>query len=779
MKDMFISVLNMSLTASYVIAAIMLARLFLKKAPKIISYALWAVAGFRLVFPFSFESVFSLIPFKSAPIPADITMQPIPRVDSGISIVDNVVSQVLPAATPVASVNPLQICLTVGSYLWLSGIAVMQIYSVVSIILLKRRLNGAALIEGNIYESDNLKTPFVLGLFRPRIYIPTGLSEEEKRYIILHERTHIRRCDHIVKLFAYFVLCLHWFNPLAWAAFVLLSTDMEMSCDECVLKEMGGDIKKAYSTSLLSLATGQRLINGSPLAFGEGNIKGRIKNVLNFKKPAAWVITVSVLLVAVLSIGFAANKSAPDNSSDWGIYNFPSYLYDRATLNTEATIYPTSFETVNATLTNTEMEGGLQCSEAFTFVKQAGDEWRIVPYIDIKPSTILDLAVGASKTYTLTPDMLSVKLEAGNYRIITDVWYTNEAPPQIVRTVWADFTIAAPDSTGWQDIRIGMLRDDVHKIMGEPDGMLSGFWGDIYLLDNDNRVIIYYDANGLVEHVKTAETAAEAPSSEATRLEPTSPKLLPGQSIGVDMVHLDYASDDIVIFHDYFGLFVYDLNSQKIVRSLDLNPIGCAATQGDNYCDVTVSADGNTVQLHPMSSKNMYVYAVSDNTLRETAYERMENRFADFVDIVDVIDYQKAGNYSHTAVKFDTGEYGYLHTSDWTLGTLTYVRGSDMMYRLFESNTSVSEDKTYIVTDGEIASAKDAALSYYENTVFKGRVTDIIQITDISEFKSAVIPHRIKDVVIAFYSTMSDNAKRMIILTKEIGGKWEVINEGV
>lgn len=178
---------------------------------------------------------------------------------------------------------------------------------------------------------------------------------------------------------------------------------------------------------------------------------------------------------------------------------------------------------------------------------------------------------------------------------------------------------------------------------------------------------------------------------ELSYLEPTSPKLSPGQSIGVDMVQLDYASEDIVIFHDYFGLFVYDLNSKQIVRSLDLNPIGCTATQGDNYCEVLVSTDGNTVQLHPMSSKNMYVYTVSDNTLREVIYERMENRFTGFVDIVDVIDYQKAGNYSHHAVRFDTGEYGYLHTSDWTLGTLTYVRGGDMLYRLFEFNSSVGE----------------------------------------------------------------------------------------
>lgn len=321
MEDLFLSVLNMSLTASYVIAAVMLARLFLKKAPKVISYALWAVAGFRLVFPFSFESVFSLIPFKSAPIPMDIATQPIPHVDSGIRIVDNVVSSVLPAAMPAASVNPMQVWLTIGAYLWLVGIAVMLIYSVVSIVLLKRRLNGAKLIEDNIYRANNLRIPFVLGLFRPKIYIPAGLTEEENRYIILHERTHIRRHDHVVKFLAYFILCLHWFNPFAWAAFLLMSTDMEMSCDERVLKEIGVETKKAYSMSLLSLAAERRIIGGSRLAFGEGGMKERIKNVLNFKKPSRVIIVAAVALVAILSVGFAINRVTAV-TGDYDFYNF-------------------------------------------------------------------------------------------------------------------------------------------------------------------------------------------------------------------------------------------------------------------------------------------------------------------------------------------------------------------------------------------------------------------------------------------------------------------------
>lgn len=316
MNKLFLAILNMSLTASYVIIGIMLVRLLLKKAPKVISYALWAVAGFRLMVPFSFQSAFSLIPFKASPIPQDISAQAVPRINSGISTVDEAVSSILPATTSTANENPLQVWLMVFTVLWIFGILVMVVYSLVSIIRLKRSLSAATLLNGNIYEADNIKTPFVLGLYKPQIYIPTGLSIDEKRYILLHEQTHIRRHDHIVKFISYLILCVHWFNPLAWAAFLLMGADMEMSCDERVLNELGDDIKKTYSMSLVSFASEKRILNGSPLAFGEGGIKERVKNVLKFKKSSRIIIITSVLLVAVLTIGFSMDKaSGKDNLS--------------------------------------------------------------------------------------------------------------------------------------------------------------------------------------------------------------------------------------------------------------------------------------------------------------------------------------------------------------------------------------------------------------------------------------------------------------------------------
>lgn len=317
MESLFISVLNMSLTASYVIVAIMLVRLFLKKAPKIVSYALWAVAGFRLVFPFSFESKFSLMPFKAEPVTNFVNSYVVGSIQSpGLTPKIESSSISIPMLKTPTEV-PTHFGLQLAEVIWLIGIAALLIYSIVSILLLNRQLSGAVLYEGNIYEAENLKTPFVLGFMHPKIYIPTGLFTEEKSYIILHEQTHIRRFDHVVKLASFLILCIHWFNPFVWIAFILMSSDMEMSCDECVLKEMGGNIKKAYSTSLLSMAAGRHLVSSSPLAFGEGNIKRRIKNILNFKKPAAWTIVVSVILVVALSIGFATNRNNKNSMEPW------------------------------------------------------------------------------------------------------------------------------------------------------------------------------------------------------------------------------------------------------------------------------------------------------------------------------------------------------------------------------------------------------------------------------------------------------------------------------
>jgi len=313
-EDLFLSVLNMSLTASYAILFVLAARLLLKKAPKIFSYALWSVVLFRLICPFSFESLFSLLFINANPIPGNIMYFEVPQINTGISLVDNAANPILSTQTAMqgASVNPMQIWAFTGSMIWLAGIAVLLIYSLVSLLRLRSKLVGAVKLRDNIYLADHITSPFVMGVIHPKIYLPSTLSEREQDYIILHEQTHIRRFDHIIKIVAFLVLTVHWFNPLVWLAFILCVKDMEMSCDESVIKHMDTDIRKEYSASLLSLATGRKIAAGIPLAFGEGDTKSRIKNVLNYKKPAFWIIIAALVVVLAVCVGLATN---PRNNS--------------------------------------------------------------------------------------------------------------------------------------------------------------------------------------------------------------------------------------------------------------------------------------------------------------------------------------------------------------------------------------------------------------------------------------------------------------------------------
>lgn len=312
---------NMSLNAGVIILVVLLARLALKRAPKVFSYALWAVVLFRLLCPVSLPSGLSLFSLVNAPvsgqntleyIPPDIVHTEDPEVDLPLPGVSAAVNQALPYGDEQLAADPLEAPMAIATTVWLFGIAVPVIYSVVSLLRLRRKLVGSALLRDNIRLADQISSPFVMGLFRPKIYLPSSLPGSERDYIILHEQTHIRRGDHIVKLLAFAALCIHWFNPLVWAAFILSGKDMEMSCDEAVLRTLGGGIRSEYSQSLLNLATGRRVIGGTPLAFGEGNTKSRIKNALKWKKPAVWIVIVAVLVCAAVILVCALNPKVEE-----------------------------------------------------------------------------------------------------------------------------------------------------------------------------------------------------------------------------------------------------------------------------------------------------------------------------------------------------------------------------------------------------------------------------------------------------------------------------------
>ena len=323
MEAIFLQILNMSMTGSYIILAVMILRLFLKKSPKKYSYLMWAVCAFRLCCPMSFKNTFSIFNLRffsmSANsgaslehIPQNIGMMQSPQISTWLNSIDGIVNSSLPAPSNVAaSVNPMQIIIFIAAVIWLAGIAALLLYSIISYIILRIKLRNSVIYKKNVYQSDKINTPFVFGLISPKIYIPFGVVENEMRYVLAHEQYHIKRRDYIIKPIAFLILVIHWFNPLCWIAFILMSCDMEMSCDEKVLSSDKA-ISKEYSTSLLSFAAGKRPPTPCPLAFGETGIRGRIKNILKYKKPKAYVSIISILLCAAAIVAFASNPKSDD-----------------------------------------------------------------------------------------------------------------------------------------------------------------------------------------------------------------------------------------------------------------------------------------------------------------------------------------------------------------------------------------------------------------------------------------------------------------------------------
>jgi beta-lactamase regulating signal transducer with metallopeptidase domain len=344
MQALFLKVLNMSLTAGYVILAVLLIRLLLRRAPRKYSYFLWSVVLFRLICPVSFASVisvFRLWPFDMTVaqregtaalqyIPPDIGLMNRPRVTVGIPTANALIQDSLPAAVPAASVNPLQLWVAAGTAVWLAGIALLLLYSAVSLLKVYRRMDTAVLLEKNVRQSDRIRAPFVLGFIRPRVYLPFALKESERPYILAHERYHIRRRDYLVKPLFFLGLTLHWFNPLVWLAYALMSRDMEMSCDEYVLGTQGGGIAAAYSTSLLSFAANRRLATAGPLCFGEAGVKGRVSNILRWKHPKPWATAAAALICFAVIAACASNPSAGTAAKDeipLGTYEFGELMY--------------------------------------------------------------------------------------------------------------------------------------------------------------------------------------------------------------------------------------------------------------------------------------------------------------------------------------------------------------------------------------------------------------------------------------------------------------------
>lgn len=326
MDAAMIKLFNMSLTAVWLILAVIILRLLLKKSPKYINLILWAFVGFRLVCPFNFESVLSLIP-SAETIPSNIQVLSSPAIDTGFNSVNEIVNPVISdiAEMPYTSgYNPIDVILRIAVAVWIAGIVLMFTYSAISYLRLHRTVKASIRYNDNIYLCDNIKSPFILGITSPRIFLPSDITDNQINHVIAHEKAHIRRFDHILKPLGFTVLSIHWFNPFVWLAYSLFCRDIEYACDEKVIKAMQDQEKKTYSETLLSLSITKKNFSACPLAFGETGVKSRIKTVLSYKKPALWIIIISVVALFGVAIGF---MTSPENSQINGKVYAPKKFY--------------------------------------------------------------------------------------------------------------------------------------------------------------------------------------------------------------------------------------------------------------------------------------------------------------------------------------------------------------------------------------------------------------------------------------------------------------------
>ena len=345
MSGIFLKLLNLSISASWLVLVVLALRLVLKRAPKWVNVLLWGMVALRLMLPFSIESALSLIPSAETVSPEVVQFDPAPTITSGVEFIDNAVNPSLSesfAAAPLASVNPLYVWTYLAGWVWLIGLAAMLAYALVSYLRLRRRVSASIPLRENIYVCDEVPSPFILGIVHPRIYLPSALDEAQRGSVLSHERAHLARRDHWWKPLGYALLAVYWFNPLLWLAYTLLCRDIELACDERVLRGMDAGQVKDYSSALLACSVPRRMLAACPLAFGEVGVGARVKNALRYKKPAFWVVAASVAVCVVVAVCFLTNPRTDTDAA--GLVGFHREQVTYADVTDESGAQPSSVQ---------------------------------------------------------------------------------------------------------------------------------------------------------------------------------------------------------------------------------------------------------------------------------------------------------------------------------------------------------------------------------------------------------------------------------------------------
>ncbi len=627
MQGFFLKLLNMSISAGWLILAVVLIRLALKKAPKWFHCMLWVLVAVRLICPVFIESRFSLLPDTRVVNVMEDTGRS--YIQSGIAPVDRSVNaylsehyyketdaQITESVTPAATGGNSPHWIDWAAAIWLTGTFGFFLYALISYLRLQERVRESVRLQENIFLCDRIDTPFILGIVRPRIFLPSEMNEVQIENVTAHERAHISRRDYLWKPFGYLLLSVYWFHPLCILAYILLCRDIEMACDEKVIRGMDTEEKKEYSMVLLTCSVRSKLISVCPLAFGEVGVKERIKSILHYKKPALWVLITSTLICTAAAVCFLTNPE--NNTFQIGI---------RIPANSGAGFYYSDQEISPQKKTILVSVG-----------QEIGDtEVQIVP-LEVTEENAYDEPV------YVTPGLPSkVSAEKGAWFHI-GIYAENESAEDVTLFVTVKNV----------EVRIAsvMQAAGTNQTQTEGEGKIST------------------GADGKKEDFQMSGW-----------VEVKEPVIDYEMTTGADGSRLYYADDEKFIFGGYYGLFIYDLNNRKILRSIDLESIGCNATQGDAACEISVAKDGMTVFLHPMNQDQMYVYHVADHTMTKEPYN-----------LEGVALYQNqyngelkfAGEF--TFYKSD-GEIRYVAlVNDITIGELGYTQDTMTSYPVFDDD---------------------------------------------------------------------------------------------
>lgn len=600
MEGVFIKLLNLSIQASILIVVVLLLRFILNKSPKWMKCLLWALVAIRLVCPFSIESIFSLAP--DAEVVNMDNYVGMPNIQSEAAGTDRSVNKYVEThdnegvAVEKKNTNPIYFL----SIIWSVGIVILAVYALGSCLKIWRRVKLSIRTTENIYICDRIDSPFIFGIIKPRIYLPSGISEEQKESVIAHEQAHLKRLDHFWKPFGFCLLTVYWFNPLCWLAYILLCRDIELACDEKVIKNMDVTQKKIYSQVLLSFSESQKQILACPLAFGEVGVKERIRSILNYKKPAFWIIAVAIVSMIVTSVLFL---TSPKKKTYEITFHIPAGCENQLVFSDEEI-------------------SSLKKNISFSVGRDIGDT-------EIQLKGVEGKEEGAYDEPVYVTSGMSAKM-------------------QVERGAWYRVGIYASNDT--------VEEKTVHVSV--------------------KNVEVRIAAN--------KETTAEnEPLQDMIKV--SAPTIDLSSSTGADGSTMYYADENMFIFGGYYGLFVYDVTKNQITRSVDLAPIGCNDTQGDNACEIVATEDGSKVLLSTASSNMMYVYSVADNQMwREPynldGYDLYRDKYTDQAGF----DGKRAPYEKDSDIRF------YCLVNDTTIGELGYAMDIQSSYHtIFKETNSI------------------------------------------------------------------------------------------